>query len=163
MLKNLFKTAAISSMLASALVFAQEPRITEHQDWVSVCADIQGQERCEIQQTLNMDNEQGNARLLRATVNIMENQLVMQLLLPLGIDLRAGIVMQIDDGEEFGAGFLTCVQDGCLVAFPLDATRLAEMRAGNVTKIGFRPFNTNETLVLEMSLMGFTRASQTVK
>ena len=163
MLKNLFRTAALSSLLCSSLVFAQEPRVTEYQDWVGVCVDIQGQERCGIQQTLNMESDQGNARLMRASVNLMDNQLVMQLLLPLGIDLRAGIVMQIDEGEEFGAGFLTCVQEGCLVAFPLDETRLAAMRAGSVTKIGFRPFNTNETLVLEMSLMGFTRASQSVK
>lgn len=163
MLKTLFKTAALSSLLVSTLIFGQEPRVTEYQDWVGVCADIQGKERCEIQQTLNMDNEQGSARLLRASLNMMDDQLVLQLLLPLGLDLRAGIVMQIDEGEEFGSGFLTCVQEGCLVAFPLDETRLAAMRAGRVTKIGFRPFNTNETFVLEMSLMGFTRASQSVK
>ena len=163
MLKSFVKTAALTGLIASGLAFAQEPRVTEYQDWVGVCADVQGQERCEIQQTLNMENEQGNARLLRASVNMMDNQLVMQLLLPLGLDLRAGIVMQIDEGEEFGSGFLTCVQEGCLVAFPLDDVRLAALRAGSVTKIGFRPFNTNETLVLEMSLMGFTRASQSVK
>lgn len=163
MLKSFLKGAALTGLIASSVAFAQEPRVTEFQDWVGVCADIQGQERCEIQQTLNMENEQGNARLLRTSVNFIDNQLVMQLLLPLGLDLRAGIVMQIDEGEEFGSGFLTCVQEGCLVAFPLDNDRLAALRAGNQMKVGFRPFNTNETLVLEISLMGFTRASQSVK
>lgn len=163
MLKSLLKTAAIAGLLSGSVAFAQEPRTTQYQDWVGVCADIQGQERCEIQQTLNMDNEQGNARLLRATVNRMDDQLILQLLLPLGIDLRPGIVLQVDENEEFGAGFLTCVQEGCLAALPLDQERLAAMRAGTVTKIGFRPFNTNETLVLEMSLMGFTQASQSIK
>lgn len=163
MLKTFLKSATLASLLSTSLVFAQEPRVTEHQDWVSVCADVQGQERCEMQQTLDMENEQGNTRLLRASVNKIDNELVMQLLLPLGLDLRAGIVMQIDEGEEFGSGFLTCVQEGCLVAFPLDEGRLAAMRVGTTTKIGFRPFNTNETLVIEMSLMGFTSASQTIK
>lgn len=163
MLKRLVTLSAWVGLVASSFAYAQEPRVTEFQDWIGVCADIQGQERCEIQQTLNMENEQGNARLLRTAVNFIDNQLVMQLVLPLGLDLRAGIVMQIDEGEEFGSGFLTCVQEGCLVAFPIDNERLAALRAGSQMKVGFRPFNTNETLVLEVSLMGFTRASQSVK
>lgn len=160
---NIFRTSLLLTLFLSSVAFAQTPQTTEYQDWVGICAEVQGQERCEIQQILDMENEQGNSRLLRATVSKMNNQLIMQLLLPLGLDVRPGVVMQVDAGEEFGAPFLTCIQEGCLVAVPLDESRLAAMRAGSAIKVGFRPFNTDQTLVLEISLMGFTRASQTVK
>ena len=160
---NMLRTSLLLTLFLSSVAFAQTPQTTEYQDWVGICAEVQGQERCEIQQVLNMENEQGNTRLLRATVSKMDSQLIMQLLLPLGLDVRPGVVMQIDEGEEFGVPFLTCVQEGCLVAVPLDERRLAAMRAGSAVKVGFRPFNTDQTLVLEISLMGFTRASQTVK
>lgn len=160
---NIFRTSLLLTLFLSSVAFAQTPQTTEYQDWVGICAEVQGQERCEIQQILDMENEQGNSRLLRATVSKMNNQFIMQLLLPLGLDVRPGVVMQVDAGEEFGAPFLTCIQEGCLVAVPLDESRLAAMRAGSAIKVGFRPFNTDQTLVLEISLMGFTRASQTVK
>lgn len=160
---TLLRSALIAPFFMVSAAFAQTPETTEYQDWMGICADVQGQQRCEIQQTLNMENEQGNTRLLRATVSKLENQLILQLLLPLGLDLRPGIVMQVDEGAEFTAPFLTCIQEGCLVAVPLDDTRLSAMRAGQVAKVGFRPFNTDQTLVVEMSLMGFTRASQSVK
>lgn len=160
---NRLRSSLLLTMLLSSAAFAQTPQTTEYQDWIGICAEVQGQERCEIQQVLNMENEQGNTQLLRATISKMDNQFIMQLLLPLGLDVRPGVVMQIDEGEEFGMPFLTCVQEGCLVAVPLDESRLAAMRAGTAVKVGFRPFNTDQTLVLEISLMGFTRASQTVK
>ncbi|WP_052063576.1 invasion associated locus B family protein [Nitrincola sp. A-D6] len=160
---KMLKFLSFSLLFMSYGIFAQEPQTTEYQDWVGICADVQGQERCEIQQVLNMENEQGNTRLLRATVSKLDNQLIMQLLLPLGLDVRPGVVMQVDEGVEFGAPFLTCVQEGCLVAVPLDDNRLTAFRSGSVVKVGFRPFNTDQTLVVELSLMGFTRASQTVK
>ncbi len=163
MLKGLITGAALTGLIASSVAFAQEPRVTQYQDWVGVCADVEGQEVCEMQQTLTIENETGNVPLFRASVHNVENSLVMQLLFPLGLDLRAGMVLQIDEGEEFTSGFLTCVQEGCLAVFPLDSELLAAMRAGNSAKIGFRPFNTNETLVLELSLSGFTAASQTVQ
>lgn len=163
MLKKLLCGVLVSGMWMFHSVMAQEPVITEYQDWIGVCAEVAGQERCEIQQTLNVENEQGLSRLMRATVSLMDGQRVMQFLLPLGLDLRPGIVMQIDEGEEFKSGFLTCVQEGCLVAFPLDDSRLQQMRAGKALKLGFRPFNTDQTLVIEASLMGFTRASNSIK
>ncbi|QEW06787.1 invasion associated locus B family protein [Nitrincola iocasae] len=160
---NILRSSLLLTLFLSSVTFAQTPQTTAYQDWVGICAEVQGQERCEIQQVLNMENEQGNTRLLRATVSKLDNQLIMQLLMPLGLDVRPGVVMQVDEGEEFSAPFLTCVQEGCLVAIPLDESRLTALRSGSVAKVGFRPFNTDQTLVLELSLMGFTRASQTVK
>lgn len=163
MLKGLITGAALTALIASSVAFAQEPRVTQYQDWVGVCADVEGREVCEMQQILTMENETGNVPLFRASVHNADNGLMMQLLFPLGLDLRAGMVLQIDEGDEYTSGFLTCVQEGCLAAFPLDSELLAALRAGNSAKVGFRPFNTDQTLVLELSLSGFTAASQTLK
>lgn len=163
MLNRIFKLVAVFSLLASSMLAAQELRTTEYQDWVGICGEIQGQERCEIQQTLFMQGEEGDSKLLEANLSLVDGQMVMQLLLPLGIDLRPGIAMQIDQGEEFGADVFSCFHEGCIVAFPVDDARLAAMRAGTTFKVGFRPFNSAEVMVLEVSLMGFTNASRSIK
>lgn len=140
-----------------------DARTTTFQDWVSVCRTVQGVERCHISQNLYLENEQGSNRLLQATVGKLDGGNVLQLILPLGVDLRPGIVFKIDEEEEFAAPYITCMQEGCVVAIGLDQTLWRTLRGGAVAKIGFRPFNTEQTVVLEMSLLGFTRASNTIK
>lgn len=140
-----------------------EVRTTTHQDWVSVCQTVEGVERCHMAQTLEMETEQGRNRLLEATIGRVAGANVLQLVLPLGVDLRPGIVMRIDEGKEFTAPYLMCMQGGCTVAIQLDDSLLQAMRAGLKGYVGFRPFNSEQTLVLEMSLRGFTRASNAIR
>lgn len=151
----------LCACLGASSVLAQTS--TEYRDWISVCAERAGAERCEIRQVLSIETEDGQAPLVVATVARLDDQLVLQLVLPLGLDLRPGVVMAVDDQPDRPAPVLTCLQNGCLSALALDAGFMAEMRAGRSLRLGFRPFNTDQTIVVELSLAGFTRASQTIK
>lgn len=147
----------------SAWAQQQQPTTTTFQDWVSVCQTVAGTQRCHIMQNVLLENEGTTSRLLQSTVGKLGENLVMQLLLPLGVDLRAGIAIKIDEHEELRSGYHTCLQDGCIAMIGVDEALLGKLRNGMVAKVGFRPFNTEQTLVLEMSLKGFTRASQTIQ
>ncbi|XKH60069.1 invasion associated locus B family protein [Halomonas sediminis] len=165
---NRLKTLLLLLLLLIPLsVSAQEnePRVTEHQDWRSVCIDTPQGERCQAQQSLNMENEQGSSRLLLASVlqNGENAPRILELLLPLGLDVSSGIVMQIDDGEEMRVPFATCLEQGCYAILPLEDNLMKSMRSGSVIRIGFRPFNARQTHAVEVSLMGFTAATNAVK
>lgn len=142
---------------------------SQHQDWESVCVTVANGEDtserlCQIRQALDLETEQGTGRVLEVVLRVYDAQRhVMEIVLPVGLDLRAGIVLQVDDGQEVNAPFLTCLQQGCLVAMLVEAEMLAAMRRGRVMRVGFRPFNAEQVLVLEVSLRGFTAASRMLR
>lgn len=128
-------------------------------DWRVECEG----ERCQALQQLFVGEGEQRSRVLSASVVKIQDQLVLQLVLPLGVDLRPGIVTRIDESTEQQFPFTTCVSDGCVVLLPLDAGLLAGMKAGKTMKAGFRPFSSEQTLVVELSLSGFTKASSKVR
>lgn len=139
---------------------AVEPTRSEHGDWVTLCID-QPTKRCQVLQTIDVENEQGQGRLLETAVQLADDgNLIIQWLLPLGVDLRPGIVVKVDEQPEFNASYLTCVQNGCVVVAPMDAARLAQFRAGTTAKLGFRSINNAQNLAIDISLKGFTAATR---
>lgn len=128
-------------------------------DWRVECKE----EQCQAVQQLFVGEGDKRSRVLSASVIKVKEQLVLQLVLPLGVDLRPGIVTRIDDSEEQHFAFTTCVTDGCVALLPLKDVLFASMKAGNSMKAGFRPFSSEQTLVVELSLSGFTKASSKVR
>jgi invasion protein IalB len=152
----------LAALSATGSVWAQKS--TPFDDWISVCAERDGAERCEIRQVLSVDGKDGKTPILVATVTKMSGgKLALQLVLPLGIDVRPGVVMAVDEKTERPAPVLTCLQSGCVSALELDDAFGSELRAGKKMKVGFRPFNTDQTMVVELSLAGYGKASQTIK
>ena len=152
----------IAALGAIGPVWAQNS--TRFDDWISVCAERDGAERCEIRQVLSVDGKDGKTPIMVASVAKMSaGKLALQLVLPLGIDVRPGVVMAIDEKAERPAPVLTCVQSGCISMVELDDAFGSELRAGRKMKVGFRPFNTDQTMVVELSLAGYSKASQTIK
>ncbi|MCG5516419.1 MULTISPECIES: invasion associated locus B family protein [Ectothiorhodospira] len=156
--------AALALMVLPTGASANEPTRTTHQDWQSVCLEVDGSERCQIQQTLEMEGAEGRGPAMQVNIRDMrDGTRIIEVLLPLGLDLRGGIVMQVDDGTEYNAPFLTCFEQGCLTARPLDPELEEAMRSGTNMRVGFRPFNNEQIIVADISLMGFTAASRQIK
>lgn len=128
-------------------------------DWRIQCEE----QRCQAQQQLFVGEGEQRSRVLSASVMKLQDQLVMQLVFPLGVDLRPGIATRIDEAQEQQFAFSTCVKDGCVVLLPLNEGFLSGLKAGNTLKAGFRPFGSDQTLVVELSLKGFTKASSNVR
>lgn len=140
------------------------PQVEEERfrDWTRVCVTQAEQTRCEAVQVLSVEREGESRPLMRATLTRAGEQRILELALPLGMDLRAGLVMQIDEAEEFTFGFTTCLPQGCAAVLPVSADLLNTLKAGASAKVGFRPFGTQQTQVAEISLSGFTAASSDI-
>jgi invasion protein IalB len=151
-------------LLGGASVHAQEFQSTMHGDWEVVCAEFGGERQCQMRQGLDLTSEEGTGRVLELALSRLEDgSRLMEVVLPLGLDVRPGIVLQVDERDEFNAPFLTCVQQGCVAGFLVDDATFAAMRAGQLLRIGFRPFNADRVFVVEASLRGFTAASRELR
>ena len=83
--------------------------------------------------------------------------------LPLGVDLRSGMVLRVDNYEEIKAPYLRCTNAGCDVQVELTAELVAQLKKGLKLQVGFRPFGSSKTVVIDASLKGFTRAFDRLK
>jgi invasion protein IalB len=80
------------------------------------------------------------------------------LALPFGLDLGAGVQLQIDNGTRGQTqAFRTCLPIGCIVPVPVDAKMLAALRAGTILKVYARPDGMEEAS-FSLSLKGFGSA-----
>lgn len=136
-----------------------------YNDWVVVCENNKDKKYCYMSQTLNTQVEEQNLRLLQLSIDKnRSNEYIAKIILPLGVDLRSGISFQTI-GKALGTNeikvdFYTCMKDGCLAIVPLNADFLRSLELGNIAKIGFNPFNSDKTAVLEISLNGFSKAKE---
>jgi len=145
-------------MFAAAQASPQVER-ERFKDWNRVCTTQNELTRCEAVQVLSVKQGEQDQPFLRATLTRVGAERILELALPLGMDLRAGLVMQLDGAEEFTLGYTTCVPQGCASVLPVSDELRSGLKAGAKAKLGFRLFGTRQTQVVELSLSGFTAAS----
>jgi invasion protein IalB len=87
---------------------------------------------------------------------------VLQLQLPLGINLPVGAKLQVDDGKSADLQILTCDNRGCYANIPIAADLLAAMKAGKQLKLSFQNLN-KETMTIPMPLTDFPAAYDKIK
>ena len=150
----------ILPLIGAAAWAEPEVRETRHNDWTEVCISDQGATRCEAIQLLSVNQGDQSQPILRVTVSKVNEQPFIEFALPLGMDLRSGMVVQVDQGEELRFGYSTCVPQGCAGVLQLTPELMTALKAGSQARLGFRPFGSEQVQVLEISLSGFTAASQ---
>ena len=163
---------AAAAAIAAALVgfagpFQGAARAAEHAaPWAVVCADANDARTCRMEQTLFVDKtvegqQERLGQLLSLTVLYVGEEARRPLLvmkLPLGVDLRPGMVLRVDNHEEIKAPYLRCTNAGCEVQVELTAALVAQLKGGLKLQVGIRPFGSSQTVVIDASLEGFTRA-----
>ena len=138
----------------------------EDDKWKVVCKQENDPQTCHIEQRLFLNKSIGGdaqnvGQILSVSVFYTGSEarkpfIVMQL--PLGVDLGAGMVLQIDQSPEMKAPFSKCTKAGCEVHSLLTEALLADLKKGNTLKVGFRPFGVERLMVVKADLVGFTRA-----
>lgn len=129
-----------------------------YNDWLVECFERNeiGQE-CQVYQRVIMSN--GSAIAMVATLAFVppENYLGIQVALPLGIDLKKGATITIDDDASLDVGISRCTQQGCLFEGTVtDALEMA-LREGEAASVTVTvPSEGNFTIPL--SLNGFSAA-----
>ena len=152
-------TSAAWSIAAPAAAAAEPQKFG---DWLLRCeARGEGQgELCYLSQTLNYSKGDVSGMLLDIKIGALGEgkELYTIMMLPLGLRLQSGVIMQADGGESTPLTIQTCTNDGCRSVARISDDLLWGFREGKLLKVGFVPFGGTQTVVVEASLTGFTAA-----
>ena len=140
----------------------ESPSVTSsaYEDWHTVCVQQDEKSICEVTQTMQLEKDGQTSFAMRITLIKQADKTVMEIALPLGLDLPAGIALQVDENNEINIPFVTCVAQGCAAVVVTEDEFLNELRQGTELKVAYRPFGQTQAVVLVSSLRGFTSAIQ---
>ena len=156
-------TARDAVLMAQASTESAQPTPA----WQLRCGTANDAQTCTMNQELllqrQVDGEQQTVgRLLNLTVLYLgaggERVPFLSLQMPLGVDLRPGAVMRVDDGPETPLEFLRCTEAGCDASARITPELLQQMRDGSRLRVGFRPWGSEQVTAVDASLIGFTAA-----
>ncbi|MGM0583741.1 MAG: invasion associated locus B family protein [Pseudomonadota bacterium] len=143
----------------------QQPSVevtATHGDWEVACVD--GEAPCIMRQVGSTEGQEVMEVSLRRIEAQQTQQgtveAVMDIRVPLGVLLREGVSIQIDDGEAQRGAFSICVPNGCLMREPLPNAFVTQLKRGITAKTSFALARNGESQRLEVpiSLNGFTAA-----
>lgn len=105
-----------------------------YKDWRVVCVQQEAGKRCAFSQILARQDGQ---RILAIELTAPDGDtLPGRLVLPFGLSLDAGIILQVDDGAPMESlRFRTCMPGGCIVDVRFDAPIRDALRAGTALKV----------------------------
>ena len=140
--------------------------------WTKICKDEKNAASCSmVQQQFLMKTvdgkEQKAGRVLQITIvytQVAKKRVpVISLQLPLGVDLRSGVVVKIDKGKEFNIPYLQCRSFGCDVSIGINTQLLARLKKGSDMVVGFVAWGSAKTSLMKVSLKGFTKVYNQLK
>lgn len=149
----------LSSLPIGAQTLDQVRPGATHQDWQVLCEDTPTGENCFISQAI-IDDE--GEPVMQISLGRLEDDNVMVIYLPLGLDLRPGILFQVEEKVRREFPFQTCLPNGCRVVAPVDEEMLTAMRTGSQFVVGIKTLGSDRVGVIEGSLMGFTAGFRAV-
>lgn len=125
-------------------------------DWVLVCGFQGTVKACNLRQEQRAGAD-GPVQLIAELVP-QGGTLTGSIVLPHGVDLRQGAVLQIDAGSTVPASFQACVaQLGCAFPVAFDADQARALAAGQALGVTFTPMG-QPPATYKVSLRGLTGA-----
>ena len=141
-----------------------EGKLTERQfkDWTVRCGrpSEQAPEVCEMQQQ-QTDKEGRTVMAVAVGKGPGASDLGLLIIVPLGVLLPAGVMLQIDSGSEVPLQVNRCERQGCRIEMLLKPDLLARLKSGSQAKVLFEAFDPQgepRQLGIPISLLGFTAA-----
>lgn len=126
-----------------------------YDDWRVACVDQSAKNCSAYQELYRRDN---GKVVMRIEVQHGADRAAMTLLLPLGVQLAHGVVVQVDDQAPSSPyPFTACLEQGCVAPVALDAATLRAARRGrliNVTVVSLR----GDSISFALPLRGFDAA-----
>jgi len=127
-----------------------------YEDWRVACAQQGQATQCSMSQQQLQQNGQ---MVLAIELTKSDAGASGNLVLPFGLDLSQGAVLQIDDGAPLPLqAFKTCLPVGCIVPVSFDAATLDGLGKGKVLKISVAASDTEHKTTFGVSLKGFISA-----
>jgi invasion protein IalB len=127
-----------------------------YQDWRVSCTMRDQAPACAISQD---QTQQSGQRLLAIEVRMRPDGTAnATLLLPFGIVLDSGVTPNVDDQPPLPpVRFRTCLPNGCIALYPMDAATVAKLRAGSRLNLKVVT-DSGKELSFQISLHGFSAA-----
>ena len=126
-----------------------------YQDWSLACEGAP-QTICTVSQQQTQQN--GQRVMAIELKRNADGTLAGNLILPFGLALDAGVVLQIDDAApQKPLRFSTCLPAGCLVSLSFDAKAVAVVKTSASLKVRVQSMDAKE-VVLPISLKGLAAA-----
>lgn len=149
-------SAAPSSQPAPEITWA--PKAT-HANWTVICPApaVEGV-TCQAVQVLETKVENASHRVLKVVAQRGKEGLVLSFELPFGLDLRPGMVFQIDQHTETVVPYLTCLQTGCVATQLFQSDTEKVLAGGKQMKVGFRPLGSDKVMAIDVNLEGVQKS-----
>lgn len=147
---------AAPAALVSTLPGGAQAISETFQDWMMTCVSPDGTKRCSISQQ-QADAKTGQ-RLLAVELQPKGDKIEGVLVLPFGILIDKGVALKIGETSLGALRFKTCLPQGCMVPFSLDAQSVSLLRAGS-TPLSITALNdAGQPLTFSVSVKGFGQA-----
>lgn len=132
--------------------------------WVARCASAsrEGPLECAMEQTAVLTKTGQLIVLVNIRVPSDTHAPVILVQLPLGLNLPAGVKMQVDDGKIIDLQMQTCEARGCYASTSIAPDLLAAMKSGKQLKVSFQNLG-KETITIPMQLADFATAYDKIK
>lgn len=172
-LKLIGALSIITAVIAVFILMGNDSTTAQAQSgpespWQSRCTTLQqesgGQiEKCEVFQRLTM--QETGQRLIEFAIGSSDQQAGLYrgvFLMPLGILIQPGVLMQIDENPPYKFDIHHCADTGCVAFVDLNAQIVDKLRKGEKAKVIMKAVD-GKNIQITMSLSGFTKAFENVK
>ena len=149
----------VLALIAVGATAAAEQKATVFKDWALGCDD-QGR-NCTLEQRVFVEGF-GEAPLVRMTFKVLDAEAKGQAArsiwvlvnVPLGVQLAAGLKLQVDPSPPLEVAYHHCHSGGCLVLFPLSSSLRKQLSAGQKAAVTFQMLD-GRSVGVPVSLEGF--------
>lgn len=134
---------------------------TSIRDWQIICGTQENvqEKRCLARHAVTND-EGGVIGVFTAVRKPNDGQLMMEIVVPLMLDLEAQALLQIDDQPAVKKGFKFCSKSGCHLLLEGDDL-FEKLKQGGDLKVGVTPLR-NQITQITFSLRGLSAALQSL-
>lgn len=142
--------------LAASLQAVAEQSTETFRDWTRICETSEdGRRECILSQSIL--SRDGEVEVLKASVGYFseDGAPAMVIAAPLGIALRPGVGLRVDQNDPVRIPFERCDPNGCLAGLPLSADMIDTLKRGARCSVEIH-VTPSQPRVLELSLSGFT-------
>ncbi|MGB0722487.1 MAG: invasion associated locus B family protein [Gammaproteobacteria bacterium] len=166
--KRLFPAVLLASLLGgvTGTSHAAVENGQQFQDWKAVCQEVTPEGEapvnvCRIaQQAFRPDGKPVAA--LSVGYRAGQDKPLAVITVPLGVALKTGLALAIDEAQPTQVPYSICVPAGCQAIGPLDDSMVTAMKQGNTLSILFIAPD-GKKLRADLSLAGFTAAMNALK
>ena len=156
--KNL---VAITGALLLANAHAEVKAGDMFGDWAIECRKVEGEkENCVLTQTVV--NQEKKQALVKFIVGRRKDEPFMTALVPLGINIPAGVSLGIDQAKAIPLTVQTCLPAGCVATSKLDAKQLKTLKSGEKLVVYFTMKPADKPVSINGSLKGIHEGMKAV-